>query len=434
MKKTWGVYLRIMLLLLGVVVIAEAQAEEYDVVDRFKELEDKFKTHEMLTPFGHDFLFDVGLMINKDLFDTIDEVDKVSDTQGGSSAKLTAAQNLLRKYDKTEQNVRIRANLGFPLPTFHAFGVKIVPDFRTHLGVGLLLGFRTTNLTLAQILATIGDYVGSDVPPAVLTKLNSCSGSLDNGDDIVQYLINTSACGLTADEKTAITPLVGKYFIPDDTSVPDIFNYAKAEAKVGLNFGYEYGEKWFGNFNIYGLGRADMKVRVSADALANKGEVADLGEELNTTVNLAADYKFGYKNGNLRTWAAIEELKIATMSDNKDKAGELNFGNDPLLRLHGEYLYKLSVFNVKPFAGLHKRSGYGLGDGIYGGADLGMYVWDDRIGLRFRGMLDSEHFTFSPLAKLWFMHIEYMLKTPIKSENNGVKPSTLHSVNFRLFF
>ena len=434
MKKTWGVYLRIMLLLLGVVVIAEAQAEEYDVVDRFKELEDKFKTHEMLTPFGHDFLFDVGLMINKDLFDVVDDVDAVSDTTGNDDAKLAAAQNLLRKYNKTEQNVRARINLGFPLPTFHAFGVKIVPDFRAHVGLGVLLGFRATNLSLAQIIAQITNYVGSDVPEAVLTKLNSCSSGLTAGADIVQYLIDTSSCGLTEAEKTAITPLVGKYKIPSDTTIPDIFNYAKGEAKVGLNFGYEYGEKWFGNFNIYGLGRADMRVRVSADAIAAKGEVADLGEELNTTLNLAGDYKFGYKNGNLKAWAALEEFKIAQMSDNEEKAGKLNYGNDPLLRLHGEYLYKLSVFSVKPFAGVHKRSGYGFGDGIYGGADLGMHVWNERIGLRFRGMLDSEHFTFSPLAKLWFMHIEYMLKSPIKSENNGVKPSTLHSVNFRLFF
>ena len=105
-----------------------------------------------------------------------------------------------------------------------------------------------------------------------------------------------------------------------------------------------------------------------------------------------------------------------------------------MIRLHGEYMYKLSFFSVKPFGGVHKRSGYGLGNGIYGGADLGLHVWQERLGLRFRGMLDSEHFTFSPMAKLWFMSVEYMLKTPIKSEIDGVKPSTLHSVNFRLAF
>ncbi|MDC1174027.1 hypothetical protein OAT67_01420 [Bacteriovoracaceae bacterium] len=436
MRKTWNVYLRIALLFLGVIILAEAQASEYDVVERFKELEDKFKTHEMLNPIGHDFVFDVGLLLNKDLFDVIDDVDKVSDTQGSTAAKLSAAQNILRKYDKTEQNVRLHLNLGFPLPTFHAFGVKIIPDFRTHVGVGALLGFRATSLTISQILANIGTYVGSDVPAAVATKLqqSACAAGMTNGTDIVQHLIDTSACGLSAAEITAITPLVGKYKIPSDTTVPDIFNYAKAEAKVGFNFGYEYGEKWFGTFNLYGMGRADMKVRVSADSIAAKGEVADLGEELNTTMYLSADYRLGYKNGNLRTWFALEELKLSELSNNEEKAGALNYGTDPLIRLHGEYMYKLSFFSVKPFGGVHKRSGYGLGNGIYGGADLGLHVWQERLGLRFRGMLDSEHFTFSPMAKLWFMSVEYMLKTPIKSEIDGVKPSTLHSVNFRLAF
>lgn len=437
MRRSWKDYFRIICILLSVLIIAETtQATGYDIVNRFKLLEDKFKTNEMLTPLGHDFLFDVGILLNKDLFDVIDEVDKVSDTPGDTTAKLAAAQALLRKYDKTEQNVRFRLNLGFPLPSFTAFGVKIIPDFRTHVGLGILLGFRSSNLSVADLIAQAAEYLGSDIPDAIKNKLSiaACTSGMTAGTDIVQHMINTSGCGLSEAEKALVTPFVGKYKLPSDTTIPDIHNYIKGEAKVGFNFNYIYDEHFFGTLALYGLGRADMKVRVSADALANKGEVGDLGEELNTTVNLASDYRFGYKNGNLRGWAAIEEIKLSRMSDNEEKAGALRFGDDPLLRVHGEYLYKLSIFNVKPFVGVHKRSGYGFGDGLYAGADMGMYVWGDRLGLRLRTMVDNEHFTLSPMAKLWFMHLDYMLKAPLKSEVDGVKPSALHSLNFRLFF
>ena len=121
------------------------------------------------------------------------------------------------------------------------------------------------------------------------------------------------------------------------------------------------------------------------------------------------------------------------MSDNKEKGGELIYGNDPLIRLHGEYLYRLSGFTLKPFAGVHKRKGYNVGDGFYAGADIGLHIWGNRLGVRGRGMVDKEHFTLSPQLKLWLMHLDYMLKVPVKSEVDGVKPATIHSLNLRFF-
>jgi len=40
----------------------------------------------------------------------------------------------------------------------------------------------------------------------------------------------------------------------------------------------------------------------------------------------------------------------------------------------------------------------------------------------------------APRVKLWLMQLEYSLKQPLKSKINDTKVSTLHSLNFRLFF
>ncbi|GAB4022630.1 MAG: hypothetical protein Fur0010_25870 [Bdellovibrio sp.] len=427
MKERIVFTFKILALLAGVTFIAEAQSAEYDVVKRFKLLEDKFSTHDMLTPFGHDFILDINLLVNKNLPTIISDAKDVSKVEG-DAAKLAAGQAFLRKYDKTEQNLRLKLTIGAPLPTFHAWGVKIVPDFRASASLQALLGIRTETYTFAQIL----NFVGSDVPDVIRNAILSCSEPAA-GADIVKHLVDAS-CITDPSQVALAQTYYNKYFRPTDSSVPLISTYAKGEGRLGFNFNYFHGEHYFGNLNIYGLGRADIKSVVSAETLTKNGDIVDLGEELNTTVNLVADYKFGYKNGNLSGFASVEELKISRMSDNEDKGVKLNYGDDPLIRVHGEYLYKFVGFDLKPFAGTHIRSGYGAGDGLYGGADIGYYVWQDRIGLRFRGMLDKEHFTFSPAAKLWLMHLEYMLKTPMKSEVDGVKPATVHAVNFRLFF
>jgi hypothetical protein len=418
--------LRLLALIVGVAVIAEASA--YDVIKRYKLIEDKFVTHEMLNPFGHDFIFDVGVGLNKNLQDVINDGKDVSKTQGSDADKLAAGQTFLRKYDKTEQNVRVKLNLGIPLPSFTLFDAKIVPDFRVNFGFGLNLAIRTVTYSFAQIL----DFVGTDVPAEIKTAILSCAEP-DPGEDIIQNLLDNNC--LTGQGQTeAAQKYLNKYFRPTDTSVPNVYSYAKADARVGILFNYTKGEHWFGYVNVYGLGRADLQAIVTAESLAKDGEIAGLGEEMNTTVNLATDLKFGYKNGRLSSFASIEEIKLSRLSDNEDKGVTLLYGEDPLIRLHSDYLYEFMSFDLRPFVGVHKRSGYGFDEGLYGGGDIGMFVWSDRVGLRFRGMLDKEHFTISPMVKLWLMQFEYMLKTPMKSEIDGAKPSTLHALNFRMFF
>ena len=414
-------------------MVAEAQA--YQILDRFQLLEDKFRTHEMLRPLDHDFIFDVSALANTDVLDFVDEAGDVADFQGTDDEKLAKAQVFLRQYDKTEQNLRIGLNLGIPLFSFTAWGVKFKPSFRAQGNLGFLMGIQTSNLTVADAI----NYLGTDIPSEIRNKLNNCIGLFTPGStraqrDIVKFMLdNQGACGVTAQEAVYLTGYLDQYIFPSDTTVPDIYNYIKGEARVGLNFDYVYDKHFFGTFSLYGLGRADYSVRVSADALtSDKTDIAELPDDLNTTINAALDYRFGYRNGNLMGFVALEDVKLARMSDEEETAGKLLYGEDMLIRLHGEYLYKLSFFSVKAFGGVHKRSSYGLGDGYYLGGDFGAHVWEDRVGLRMRGMVDSEHLTISPMIKLWLVHLEYMLKQPIKSEVDGVKPSTIHSLNLRI--
>ncbi|WP_127717383.1 hypothetical protein [Halobacteriovorax sp. HLS] len=396
--------------------------ENYDVVKRFKLLEDKFKTMDMLNAPGHDFYLDIGALVNKNLTGFIDEAKEVDK----ASNALTAAQDFLRKYDKTEQNARLRFGLGFPLPSFTIMGAKIRPSVRTRVGVGVLMGIRSKNFTPADAL----EFLPSDLDPSIKAVLDSCNySSITGGQDLVQYAVTN--CGL---DSTLAAPYLNKYYYPNDTTVPVIYNYVQGEGRAGLYFDYNYEENWFGSFNLYGLGRADLKMIVSDQTLAGKEEIADFGDDLNTTVNLTTDLKFGYKNKSLRTFAAIEEIQLATMTDNEQKAGKVLYGESVLFRLHGEYIYTLSNFDVKAFGGAHHRSGYGLGDGYYLGADLRLHVWEERMKLRFRGMIDGEHFTFAPMLDLWLLRLEYVLKQPLSSEYQGVKPSRLHALNFRLEF
>ncbi len=427
MTNRFNFSLRIVLLLMGVVLLAETQAA-YNIVDRFQLLEDKFRTHEMMRPYDNDdFILDISALLNTDATDFIDGAQEVADFQGDETQKLAKAQEFLTKYDKTEQNLRVNVGLQIPLFDFTVAGVKFKPAIRAQGNLGFLMGIQTENLSTADIL----EFIGDGVPSVIADKLLNCTTGLTANQDLVVWLRTEPACGLTAQESAAIADQEGKYFYPDPTA-PDIYNYLKGEARAGLYFDYIYDEHFFGQFNIYALGRADYKVRISKKALTSDGDVIDLPDEMNTTVNMAVDYSLGYKNGNLMAIAGIEDLKLTTMSDNEEEGGKLIYGSDPLFRLHSEYLYKFSAFSVKPFVGLHKRASYGFDDGYYLGADLGAHVWGDRIGLRVRGMIDGEHFTFSPMAKLWLIHVEYMLKQPLSSDVNGLKPATIHSLNFRI--
>jgi hypothetical protein len=431
-----SLFIKIIFIVAGVFVLAEAQAETYDVIKRFKLSEDRFRTFEMLNPMKHDFVTDITVLANKDVLDVIDDA-KVIDGKGSESDQLAAAQVFLSKYDKTEQNVRASLKFGVPLPSFTALGASVKPNFRLNANVGVVLGIRSGTVSVTDTIDSLN--ISEELKAAV--KACDFSGvtaaaeaASDKQVDIVVYARDTAngtGC-ITAAQATIIG--TGKYFVKSaNTTVPNIYGYAKAELRAGFTFDYVKGKHWFGQFALYGLARADTLSVVTENSIAGGADPVDFGDEYNTTTNAVTDFRFGYRNGRLRGWASIEELKLAGVSDNKEAGGELLYGNDPLLRLHGEYIYRLSGFSLKPFVGVHKRSGYGFDDGVYAGADMGLHVWGNRLGIRTRAMVDKEHFTLSPQLKLWLMHLDYMLKVPVSSDVDGVKPATIHSVNLRFF-
>jgi hypothetical protein len=422
MNPSIQTYVRLLCLVLGIIFLAEAQSAE--PVSRYTLLEDKFRTIEMLRAPGHDFLFDVSAWLNADVQDVIKEAEGLSKTPGDTNAKIAAASAFLNKYDKSEQTLRVNVDFGVPIFSFTIGGIKFIPDLRFGFNLGFHLGIESRPITIADIASLV---------PSEFAEIASCGlAEPAAGADIVALYIAADCSD--ANEEAAATPYLNKYFWPSNTATPSLFPYIKGEAHAGFLVNWIKGENWFGHVNLYALGRSDVALRVTADTLARNADTVELPEEDNTTINASTDIQIGYTHNKMTAFVAINEIKIATISDNIAKGGETNYGFDPLIRLHGEYKMELAFFDLKPFAGLHKRKAYGLSDGLYAGAELGAYVWGDRLGLMMRGMLDTEHITLTPRVKLWFAQLEYNLKLPVKSEIDGIKPSSLHSLNFRLFF
>lgn len=419
-------------LLLATLATGTAQAS-YNVMERYKLLEDKLKTEDMLRPFGHDFLIDVNVAANKNVLDFKDDISKMSKVTGTDTQKVDQAITILDKWVNTEQTLKGNLNLGIPLFSFNAWGIKFTPDLRVSVLVGANLAIQSERLTVD----TISSLLGQDVPDVIKTAINTNAvyTNLTKGSDVVQVLIDHGS--LTAAEKTVAEQYKGKYFWPGDIS-PIVSAYAKLDGKGGLLVNMEKKKdednKWFGYVNMYGLARTDYLVKLNAATFVNDKGVTDQVKNANTQVHLMTDLKLGYEWYNYTLAGTLEEIKISTLSDNKEKGGDLKYKTPMLVRLHGDAEYKYSILTLTPFLGMHKRTGYDFMDGVYGGADVGAHVWGKRLGLQFRTMLDNNYITLSPRLKLWLMQLEYSLKKPITEKVDGMKVSTLHSLDFRLFF
>lgn len=396
-------------------------AFSYDVVNRYKLIDDKLKTEQMLRPIGHDFFLDIGAAANKDVKTFVTDLKDA----GSATDKVTAAQNLLTKYDKTEQTVKINVGLGFPIFSFSAWDLKVQPNVRALVDVGANIGIRSDVLTTADLVNLF--------PVEVPQELKTLLGTLRPGQDAIAECKNAPTVTAATKALCATLP-VGKYIIPNlTTTVPNVALFAKVDGRVGLFNDYTYGEHFFGNLNLYGLSRTDIFQRVTKDMI-QAGSKVELPTTKNTETTLNMDYRLGYQNSNYKVFASVEDLKLSTMTAKKAGSRDLSYGYDPLLRLHADAMYKFSVLSLNPFVGFHKRSGYGFSDGMYLGADAGAHVWGDRLGLQLRGMVDNQYFTLSPRLKLWLIQLEYSLKAPMKSMDGDVKLSAIHSIDFRLFF
>lgn len=406
-------------------VLFANSANAYDVVSRYKLIDDKLKTEQMLRPFGHDFLIDIGGAINKNVTTVMSDISDAGKFAGDATAKLNNASAILTKYDKTEQTVKVNVAIGIPIFSFSAWDVKVKPNLRALVDFGANLGIRSDVLTIADLMKQFPITLPADLAAAIPTWTTG------ETDVVKRCKADTS---LSVQTRTVCSGLPeGAYIIPTATAVPNLAMFAKLDGKVGFFNDYTYGEHFFGNLNLYGLMRADIEQKVTKDMIATGAKI-EMPKKANTEGTLQMDYRLGYQNSNYTVFTSVEELKLSKMKKRDVESREQVYGYDPLIRMHADATYKLSAFSLQPFAGVHKRTGYGFSDGIYGGAAVGAHVWGERLGIQLRGMLDKQYFTVTPRLKLWLMQLEYSMKAPVKSTDSDVKLSAIHSVDFRLFF
>ena len=419
---------KVLVVLFWLVVSINALAD-YNIVDRFRLYDDRLKTVEMLRPYGHDFLLNINAALNPDVKKTLDDAEKISKSTG--SAQLTDATTFLNNHKNEEFIGKFDLAFGIPLPSFTVSGIKFIPDLRFGTNLAAQVGTKAVPLTAQTVVDLLGPEIPQSIVDLVVTRFDTTADG--------QPLLTDSDCVLilgAANTAENCTKLKDKYLKPANPDIADLFAYVKYESQFGPIFNAYKGD-FFGSFNPYVRHRADLKRRFTAEFLAEEGEFFEK-EELVDFVDLVSDFMFGYKKGEWKIYAAIEELKIAELKKNMvldgTRYGKTFYGNEILFRLHSDYTFKLAGFALTPFGGIHKRSGYDLVDGLYAGADLGFSFWQDRFGLLAKAMLDNEYITLAPRLQLWVMQLEIMGKIAHKSEVDGTKIANIYSLNFRLFF
>ncbi len=444
---------RILLPLL-LTLIPLTQAFGYNIVDRAKLLDDKLKTLEMLNPYGHDFYLGVNAVMTTDILDLIDDAEDIGDENGDGTVDQDDVNIVMEPYYDKEQAVKAGIDIGVPLPSFTAYNINFTPDFFIKANIMTMLTPTTERVTISKVIenldqipADVREQIASCLPISSLTCSNAASANggddngdnkLDAGDDILACMVEDTGCSVTQDDVDLIKDAYNIDTLPYITEIdsdtgddlPVLHAYAKVEAKSGLKFKYETEDKHiFGHLGLNALGRLDIYKYADSSMLIGGG--GDMEVNDNTLVNMTLDYKLGYRNTNYSVFLGIEDVKLAEISSEESKP---SFGTDPLFRIHAQADYRLSIFKLTPFLGTHTRSGYGMGDAYYIGADWGMFVWHDRLGLTFRTMMDKEHFTLGLRAKMWFFQTDLMAKIATKDEVDGVKVNEMYTANIRFFF
>lgn len=413
-------------------VVIGTTVNAYDIVERATLADDRYKTLELSRDLGHDFFIDFKGYVSGEAMDLGDDAKKISDVDTtNSTAAIAEINTLLGKYYDKEQIIRANFGLGFPLFSFNAYGTKFKPNFRVEGGLFAMLTPRKDLISMTTVISNL-----DQIPAAYRTALTSCltaESPWTDGENILDtcsptYISNTQVAFIK--ETYGITNLPYQNALNTAIEAPSIDIYAKVEAKAGLFFDYKRGKHWFGKIGLYGLGRTDIKKKANAVLLLGGGSELDYAD--NTLINLALDYRLGYKNSNYSVFAALEEVKLMEMS--KSDEGDLNFGSDMIARLHAQADYNVSIFKMSPYFGLHARSAYSIMDSYYFGADWGMFTWEDRLGLNLKTQIDKEHFTLGARAKIWIMHADLTAKLPLGGDVDGIKPTANYGANIRFFF
>ncbi len=402
-------------------------AHAYNVLNRYRLLQDRFKTEEMMRPLGHDFLIDLNVTLNKNIKAVISDAKDASKTAGTDVQKINAATAFLEKYKNTEQTARAKVNLGIPFFSFKLFGVNFIPDFRAAVDWGANLGIRTEPITLSTLI----ELLPQDTPAVILDAARNMNAVPAPGTDLVAAIAASDPTNIALQAAAASIP-ANTYLMPNSSSTPNIFIFTKLDVTVGPYVNFMKGS-FFGYFSIYELYRRDLKARLTAESISKSQDLLGSASNDNTSTYLTSDFRLGYTYSRYLIFLSGEEMKLSTMKAPKEGSGGLNFEVNPLYRIHADATFG-EHFTWTPFIGAHQRKSYAWSDGFYAGMDFGTHVLKDRLGLQLRGMLDPEHYIISPRIRLLFLQLEYSLRIPRKSVVDDVAISTLHSLNFRLFF
>lgn len=418
---------RFWLISLFIIMFASTQVfAGYSVLDRYKLIEDKNKTEELLRPLGHDFLLDIGFTGSMDVMDVIDDV-QAANKATTDVEKTTNLTNVLTNLLNTEYPFLLNINVGVPIFSFTAFGVKFVPNLRVHAGGGTNFAILAGNP-----ITSVGDIISifPDVPQDVRDLISQMPTLPDAGEDWGTWVTTDAPAGTPQTVIDKAAAQVSGVTSPS-LSDPEVQLYVKADVKGGLYTEY-FKNKWFGHFAFSHFTRIDLLRRATVSSIIKNDKLAKLGNK-NTTSFLTFDYGLGHRFGRYKVLGSVEDIKVAELSDSVAEAGELNYGMDPLWRLQGDAEFSFLGFTVDPFVGVHARSGYGLSEGLYAGAKVGFHVWGDRIGVQARGMFDTQYFSPALQFKLWLAHLEVGAKLPISSTHDGVKTPSLLFANLRFF-
>jgi len=432
------------LILLMLALCSKAFAE-YNIVERTTLIEDRLKLQESLRPRGHDFFIDANAFFSTDALDLADDLQTTAeriDSLEDDNEIISEFSKLTDKWSGKELGGRLNFGAGIPLFQFEAWGIKFVPELiRADFGFTANVAVSTEKITSTTILNLLSQDDRANIPPEVLTVVSTLENNdFSVGATLYSVLVAQDAAledlldlPQNAKAKNALSSFKVNQTIMnalEGIDVPNLDIYLKADLKVGPKVAW-YGDNFFGHINLYGLLRVDTANKLTSANMTGDTASLDTPTDVEET-NLTFDAAVGYRAENYSIIASMDEVKLASLSE-ADNANNL-YGTPILFKLYGEMNFRpFDFMKLKAFGGIHKRTGYGIGDGYFLGADLGAYVWGDRLGIQFRTQLDAEHITLAPQLKFWVMQLEGMYKMPLSDEVEGRKTGSILGVNFRIF-
>ncbi|MBL7664462.1 MAG: hypothetical protein JNM93_04970 [Bacteriovoracaceae bacterium] len=355
-------------------------------VNRYWLMNDRFDTDDIMRPYERDIV-----RINIDGAASADFPDFVSDVGDALDADDDAALiALATEYMNTEQFLKADVGVGVWLPGWNMFNTDVLPSLRLEVSAG--------NLT------TVSE-TGSAVDLCALYNIPA------------EYCGGTAALGIGDDYMEM---------------------YVQATARAGLNLDFKYDQKWTLDTFFYGMLRYDALQLLNATDAAGGSVEIEMQPELTETLTGNADISLGFNDGTTRIFAGVSELRLTTIKDKSDNdavgARDLFMGNSPVYRLHAERTFHdVFLFDVIPFAGVHKREQYDLSDGYYGGAKF-IFGWKN-LHFAAAGMYDPQYITLTPRLQVWILDIEGNIKIPHEDKDEfGVELARIYGVNLRVHF